>query len=181
MIIVHEPLEETRLQHKLRKKTIFNSISVQWKHQKGLRVHRKEVKLHIEYFLWHFNALRRLWVNSKYKRWILLPWYMCKCSKLLDNHVYSFSWLDPVKNNIMCSKTIDPEGFDPLRSSAAVIVHDYSLVFWSLFYWLHDLGWWDHKNKRAIYSSKYWAKHEPALKFIASRRLKIITAKSYIF
>ena len=51
IIIVHEPLEESRAQRKLRKKTIFNSISVQGKHQKGLVFHCEEVKLHIEYIL----------------------------------------------------------------------------------------------------------------------------------
>ena len=49
--MVYEPLEESRAQQKLRKKTIFNGISVQWKYQKGLQFHRKEVKLlHFEYF-----------------------------------------------------------------------------------------------------------------------------------
>ena len=50
-ILVHDPHEEIMVQLFLRKRTIFNSISVQGKHQKGLVFHCKEVKLHIEYIL----------------------------------------------------------------------------------------------------------------------------------
>ena len=51
IIIVYEPpVSETRAQRKLRKKTIFNSVYVQWKHRKGLCFHHKELKLHVEYF-----------------------------------------------------------------------------------------------------------------------------------
>ena len=53
---VYEPPEENRVQHKFRKKTIFNSLYVQWRHQKGLRFHHEELKRHIEYFF-HENSM----------------------------------------------------------------------------------------------------------------------------
>ena len=59
IIIVHEPIAERRVHHKLREKTIFNSKSVQWKHQKGLRFHHRVVKLHIEYFFMTFQWLKK--------------------------------------------------------------------------------------------------------------------------
>ena len=92
MVIVYEPPEESRVQRKLRKKTIFNSVYVQWKHQKGLRFQHKELKLHIEYF---FHDISMPWEDCgqevSRKDFVLFLGY----HELLDNHVYSFSWLDP--------------------------------------------------------------------------------------
>ena len=94
IIIVHEPIAERRVHHKLREKTIFNSKSVQWKHQKGLRFHHRVVKLHIEYFFMTFQWLKKSGQNVSRKDGFCL-WDANKYNKLLDNHLYSFSGLDP--------------------------------------------------------------------------------------
>ena len=88
IIIVHEPIAERRVHHKLREKTIFNSKSVQWRHQKGLRFHHRVVKLHIEYFFMTFQWLKKSGQNVSRKDGFCL-WDANKYNKLLDNHLYS--------------------------------------------------------------------------------------------
>ena len=55
IIIVNKPPEGSRDQRKFRKKTIFNSIYVPWRHQKGLCFHHEVIKLHIEYFFYDIS------------------------------------------------------------------------------------------------------------------------------
>ena len=70
----------------------------------------------------------------------------------------------------MCGKTKEPSG---IRSYAPVVVHVNPLCSDALLYWLRYLGRWDIQEKGAIYSGKYWAKHEQITPgFIELRQFK---------
>ena len=90
IIIVYEPPEESRIQRKFRKKTIFNSLYVQWRHQKGLHFTMKSFNRILNIFFMKFPCLDKNVARVSRKDFVLFLGY----HELLDNHVYSFSWLD---------------------------------------------------------------------------------------
>ena len=84
------------------------------------------------------------------------------------NQPWAYGWLDSstiVRNNIVRGKTKEPSG---VPSCAPIALHVIHLFSNPLLYWLSYLGSWYFIDKGAIYSGKYWAKHErKTLRFIA--------------
>ena len=77
-----------------------------------------------------------------------------------------------VKNKIMWGKTKEHSG---IRSCAPLAVHVITLLSNPLLYWLRYLDWWNNIDKGAIYSGKYWVKHEhKTLRFIKFIQIGIL-------